>query len=129
MVTTVTGRASTGGAQLVCAGDEWDVIMVARFLALRALENLTQPGAVVVDPHPSRPALYFLVPSGSTACWRLPQRVAFGDLDWTLPPEGKATPPGPYWLIQLGHGLTRVCELRRALATAVGRPGGLAGGR
>ena len=117
------GRVRAIG-QSVSAADEGDadVITACRFLALQALERLTPPGAVTVDPLPSAPSLSFLVPAGATVCWRLPHTTACGSsVRVPLPPDGKQAPPGPYWLIGRSQGLTSAHTLRAALEAAARR--------
>ncbi|MEU1566232.1 hypothetical protein ABZ504_38570 [Streptomyces mirabilis] len=119
MISDTAGLASAARKRLSRACTDWDVIRVVRFLALRAIENIGHPGAITVDPHPAAPALYFLVPAGAIADWRMPQTTAFGQpMRVALPPDRKETPPGPYWLIQRSQGLTEVGELRQALEAA-----------
>ncbi|MCX5063720.1 hypothetical protein OG895_43285 [Streptomyces sp. NBC_00201] len=121
---------SEAGTHLALAGVGWDAIKVSsRFLALRAIENLGNPGAITVDPRPAASVLYFLVPAGTAADWRMPQTTAFGrTMHVVLPPDHKQTPPGPYWLVQRAQGVTQAAELRQALEeaadpTAPGEPG------
>ncbi|MGW0647690.1 hypothetical protein ACWD4T_02605 [Streptomyces umbrinus] len=121
MISNAAGLAGAPEMRLAFAGSDWDVINVSRFLGLRAIENIGNPGAITVDPRPAAPSLLFFVPVGTAADWRMPQTVAFGrTMTVALPPDHKEAPPGPYWLIQRNHGLTQAAELRRALAAAAG---------
>ena len=109
-----TARASGCGT---AAADESDVgvITVCRFLALQALERLTAPGAVCVNPSPGAPTLSFLVPADAGR-WRPSHSGAHGSCRGVvLPPDGKGAPPGPYWLMERSQGLTSVAALRAAL--------------
>ncbi|KUN57799.1 hypothetical protein AQJ46_45580 [Streptomyces canus] len=103
------------------AADEVDVITVCQFLALQALEQLTAPGAVSVNPVPGAATLSFLVPADATHWlpYHLGARASCTDV--VLPADGKEAPPGPYWLIERSQGLTPVAALRAALRDAVRR--------
>ncbi|AKA06872.1 hypothetical protein SAZ_34040 [Streptomyces noursei ZPM] len=121
---TVPGLPGTAGTRLVSAGVGWDAVKVARFFALQAIEMLSRPGAVAVDPGPAEPVLYFFVPVGSTADWRLPQVTTLGTATHlVLPPAHCQAPPGPYWLVPPAGGrlpLTDPTALHRALAAVLG---------
>lgn len=118
----LTAATSLRQAGPALTGIDWDVIRVARFLALQAIERIGAPGAVTVDPHPARPSLSFLVPAGASTEWQMPHTVAYPAARCLpLPPDHKEAPPGPYWLIHRSQGLTRVDELRQALETVASR--------
>ncbi|WP_406482524.1 hypothetical protein [Streptomyces sp. NBC_01615] len=121
MIKDLAGLACAAEMRLALAGIDWDVIKVSRFLGLRAIENMSDPGAITVDLYPAAPSLYFFVPVGAAAGWRMPQTMAFGrGMTVLLPPDHKEAPPGPFWLIQRSHGLTQAAELRRELEAARG---------
>ncbi|MFG2681312.1 hypothetical protein [Streptomyces sp. NPDC048392] len=116
-----TVRAIVQGTPAVDEEDV-DVITVCRFLALQALEKLTAPGAVTVDPLPASPSLSFLVPPGAALGWRLPHTTACGSsVQVALPPDDKEAPPGPYWLISRSQGLTSAASLHAALEAVARR--------
>ncbi|WP_405987228.1 hypothetical protein [Streptomyces sp. NBC_00872] len=94
-----------------------DVVRVARFYALQALEQIAAPGAIAVEPEPSAPALLFLVPPGSGCDWDVPTTTVLTEGQFVLPPEERRSPPGVFWLIPPSHGQlhTDVRHLRRAL--------------
>lgn len=125
MISGAAGPEHAAGVWLARAGVDWDAIRVARYVAVRALEHIGDPGAVTVDPHWAHPSLTFFVPAGSAANWRIPQSVPFSWMTHVeLPPDDKATPPGAYWLIRPAHGLTQVRVLRQALEAVAGDAGG-----
>lgn len=114
------GTARASGCD-TAATEEVGVITVCRFLALQALERLTAPGAVSVNPLPGAPTLSFLVPADA-ARWRPSHSGARGSCtEVVLPPDGKEAPPGPYWLIERSQGLTSVAALRAALEAVAQR--------
>ncbi|MFD8939464.1 hypothetical protein ACFV0R_30170 [Streptomyces sp. NPDC059578] len=111
------------GISIVAAGVHWDAVKVSRPFALQSLEHLPVHGAIAVDPTPAGPFLYFLVPPKSTEGWSVPQSTALSETAHVaLPPPGRLTPPGPYWLTQPGHRprLTRTDVLRAALEAVLG---------
>ncbi|MEV3927209.1 hypothetical protein [Actinomadura coerulea] len=116
MISDTAEMTIAAGARLVPAGVQWDAVKVSRHQAVRAIELLETPGAVAVDPSPSEPVLYFLVPPGTASAWDVPETTALGHAHVVLPPEHKEAPPGPYWLIPQRDGLTSVAALRKALA-------------
>ncbi|RRR79405.1 hypothetical protein EHS43_24015 [Streptomyces sp. RP5T] len=101
----------------MAAGDETDagVVTVCRFLALQALQRLTAPGAVSVNPLPGAPTLSFLVPADAARCWPPLPGTRGSCTEVVLPPDSKKVPPGPYWLIERSQGLTSPTTLRTAL--------------
>ncbi|MDX3523346.1 hypothetical protein [Streptomyces scabiei] len=104
------------GRRLAQSGVEWDAIKVGRFHALQALERITNPGAVAVDPARPEPVLYFFVQLGGAVGWNIPGSTALGLTAYVVrPPDDKEAPPGPYWLISPAHGLTQAAVLRQAL--------------
>jgi hypothetical protein len=128
MITDVVEMTMAAGMRLAPAGVAWDAVKVNRYLAVRAIEHIAQPGAVAVDPAPAEPVLYFFVPVGSAAVWDVPQtRVLTVNSHVVLPPDGKEAPPGPYWLVSPSRGLTSTADLRHALNEAQdGEPMGYA---
>ncbi|WP_405905667.1 MULTISPECIES: DUF6415 family natural product biosynthesis protein [unclassified Streptomyces] len=121
MISDAVEMVSASGMRLAPAGVEWDVIKVGRYLAVRTIERIAEPGAIAVNPALAEPALYFFVPAGSAASWDVPQTTPLGlDAHVVLPPDHKAAPPGPYWLISPERGLTQATTLRRALAQTMG---------
>jgi hypothetical protein len=122
MISDAVGMMSASGMRLAAAGVAWDVVRVRRYLAVRAIERIADPGAVAVDPTPAEPVLYFFVPAGSAAGWEVPRSRALGvDAHVVLPPDHKAAPPGPYWLIAPERGLTPADTLRQALEQTMNR--------
>ncbi|WP_069764761.1 hypothetical protein [Streptomyces sp. LUP47B] len=113
-----TARAS---ACDTAAADGVDVITVCRFLALQAMERLTAPGAVSVNPLPGAPTLSFLVSADAVSWWPSHSGVRGSCTEVVLPPDGKEAPPGPYWLIGRSQGLTSVAALRAALEAVARR--------
>ncbi|GAA3838421.1 hypothetical protein GCM10022403_083640 [Streptomyces coacervatus] len=104
------------GMRLTPAGIDWDAVRVGRYLGVQAIERIAQPGAVAVDPACAEPVLYFLLPPGSTEGWDVPHTRRLGTHAYVvLPPAGKDSPPGPYWLVPPKRGITRAATLRRAL--------------
>lgn len=123
MISDAVEMMSACGMRLAAAGVVWDVIKVPRYLAVRAIERIVEPGAVAVDPSPAEPALYFFVPAGSAADWDVRQTIALGlDSHVVLPPDHKEVPPGPYWLISPERGLTPTSALRLALEQTMSCP-------
>lgn len=111
------------GTRIVAAGVDWDAVKVVRSFGLQALERISDPGAVVVDPNAAAPSLYFFVRPGSTEGWDVPQSTALSVTNHvTLPPTYRATPPGPYWLTPPTEGRlhTSTNLLRAALETVTG---------
>jgi hypothetical protein len=95
------------------AADEVDLITVCRFLTLQALEKLTAPGAVSVNPLPGAATLSFLVPADATH-WLPPHLGARASCtDVVLHADGKEEPPGPYWLIERSQGFTSLARCAR----------------
>ncbi|WP_143203579.1 hypothetical protein [Streptomyces sp. CB01580] len=88
---------------------------MTRFLGLQAVERLgNQAGPVIMDP--ATRTAYVLVPAGTTRTWNHPHTTALSDSDHiVLPPQGKQTPPGPYWLITSRRPLTDTAALHHAL--------------
>jgi hypothetical protein len=122
MISDAVEMMSASGTRLAAAGVAWDVVKVRRYLAVRAIERIADPGAVAVDPTPAEPTLYFFVPAGSAADWDVPQTRVLGvDAYVVLPPDHKAAPPGPYWLIAPERGLTPAPTLRQALEQTLNR--------
>ncbi|MFF4508928.1 DUF6415 family natural product biosynthesis protein [Streptomyces sp. NPDC001401] len=104
------------GMRLTPAGTDWDAVRVGRYLGVQAIERIAQPGAVAVDPACAEPVLYFLLPVGSTEGWHVPHTRPLGAHCYlVLPPAGKDSPPGPYWLVPPKRGFTPAPTLRRAL--------------
>ncbi|MFE1956767.1 DUF6415 family natural product biosynthesis protein [Streptomyces sp. NPDC059479] len=101
-----------------------DLVRVARFYALQALERIAAPGAVAVEPVPAAPAVLFLVPPGSSGEWDVPRTIALAEGSLVLPLDERQSPPGAYWLIPPGHGRlhTDVHHLRRALEAVFSLP-------
>ncbi|MHC3474893.1 hypothetical protein ACYF6T_40285 [Streptomyces sp. 7R007] len=125
MITDVVEMTISGGMRLAPAGIAWDAIKVSRHLGVQAVEQIPHPGAVAVDPAPKEPVLYFFVPAGSAAVWRVPQTKALTlDAHLVLPPDSKEAPPGPYWLVAPSHGLTAIETLRHALTVLQRAPSG-----
>ncbi|MFW6724343.1 hypothetical protein ACHZ98_30170 [Streptomyces sp. MAR4 CNY-716] len=111
-----------GCTSIVEAGVEWDAIKVPRYAGLFALDKLTRPGAVAVDPASAPPVLYFLVPPQSTGGWDVPLTTALSlAAHVVLPSSHREAPPGPYWLIAPGRGrrCTRTADLRRELMRVI----------
>lgn len=106
-------------ARLAQAGIDWDAVMVNRFYALQALERLTQPGSVAVDPRAAQPVLYLFVPPGTTDGWDIGQTTAFSTATYVmLPAAAKGGQPGAYWLLPPAGGIiqhTETAALRMAL--------------
>lgn len=122
MIIDAVGMTSASGMRIAAAGVAWDVVKVRRYLAVRAIERIADPGAVAVDPTPAEPALYFFVPAGSAVDWEVPRTRALGvDAHVVLPPDRKVAPPGPYWLIAPERGLTPTATLRQALEQTLDR--------
>lgn len=123
MENTAPATHGPAGTRIVAAGIDWDLVKVTRSFALQALERLASPGAVVVDPHPAEPMLYFFVQPGSTRDWNVIHSEALSEAAHiALPDETKLLPPGPYWLRlpESGGWLTDVNALRAALEVVVG---------
>lgn len=110
----VLSRSGDAGAR-----PSWEVIRIGRYYGLQALTRLNAPGSVAVDPE--RPAVYFFVAIGATATWpsmpaHVPLAVTTGA---DLPPVGRRTPPGAYWLVPPRRGTLRLIDagtLHTALA-------------
>lgn len=114
------GTARASGCD-TAAADGVGVITVCRFLATQALERLTAPGAVNVNPLPGAATLSFLVPADA-ARWRPSRSGSRGSCtEVVLLPDGKEAPPGPYWLIERSQGLTSAAALRAALEAVARR--------
>ncbi|MDH6554133.1 hypothetical protein M2160_009484 [Streptomyces sp. SAI-117] len=109
------GTARASGCGMATAG-EIGVVTICRFLALQALERLTEPGADSVNPMPGAATLSFLVPVHAAGC-RPPLPGARGSAAVVLPPGGKEAPPGPQWLMERSRGLTFVAALCESLET------------
>ncbi|WP_280910316.1 hypothetical protein [Streptomyces sp. SAI-208] len=99
---------------------EIGVVTICRFLALQALERLTEPGADSVKPMPGAATLSFLVPADAASC-RPPLPGARGTTEVVLPPGGKEAPPGPHWLMERSQGLTFAAALCESLETVAQR--------
>lgn len=84
------------------AGRDWDVIRVPRSLGLAAMSILgSRCGAVVED----RTVLYYFVPVGTAAEWRMVATRALGaGTSLTIPPARRTQGPGPHWRITPGDG-------------------------
>ncbi|MBL0777020.1 hypothetical protein G6541_06390 [Streptomyces albidoflavus] len=93
------------------------VVVVPRFVGLRALARLGRPGSVIVDPE--RAELAFFV-ADAAPLRALPPSMVTVDRSMPLPPRGRQTPPGPYWLIAPRRGVLAVVatELAAALQEA-----------
>ncbi|WP_381793034.1 hypothetical protein [Streptomyces niveus] len=96
----------------------WEVLRVGRYYGLQALDRISRPGTVAVDP--AVRGVYFFIKSGATATW--PPMPADGPLGVTaelkLPPQEHCRPPGTYWLVPPQHGaISFTCP--RALRAAL----------
>ncbi|MFB7273929.1 DUF6415 family natural product biosynthesis protein [Streptomyces sp. NPDC056244] len=102
----------------------FDLVRVARFYALQALERIAAPGAIAVEPIATAPAMLFLVPPGSSSEWNVPRTTVLVEGSLVLPSEERRSPPGAYWLIPPSHGRlhTDVHHLRCALEAVLSPP-------
>ncbi|PZT70213.1 hypothetical protein DN402_31865 [Streptomyces sp. SW4] len=104
------------------AGHEWDVIRAPRQLGLAAMSILgTRAGAVVEDPQ--RASVFFFVPAGAAASWRVQNTEPLPEgRTVPLPPRRRTEGPGPHWRICPGDGswLTDPAALAAALSDAFG---------
>jgi hypothetical protein len=109
--------------QLAEVGDDWDVIMVPRYLGLAAVHRLgDKAGTVLLQPE-SRECCFF-VRAGTARRWRMADTTALGrGHRLLLPPASKAAPPGRFWLPPLSGArpqLTLITPLRAALTAVRG---------
>lgn len=98
----------------------WEVLRVDRYYGLQALDRISCPGTVAVDP--AVRGVYFFIESGATAA--LPPMPADGPVSVTteleLPPQERCRPPGTYWLVPPRRGAIGV-TCPRALHAALSR--------
>jgi hypothetical protein len=97
-----------------------DAVRVVRHIGLAALRKLRDPGPVLVDP--AEKAVYFFVPTGSVAGWRIPGVGVISPAEsLSLPAVDHSTPPGPYWLTAPAYALwcTPANELLVAITAAL----------
>ncbi|MFF2852500.1 hypothetical protein ACFVT5_40320 [Streptomyces sp. NPDC058001] len=103
------------------AGKWWDAVRVPRATGLEALGRLGgDTGAVIDDPDGG--ILYWLVPPGQAAQWRMPDGariVVLGDAAHVAVPGPQRT-SGPHWRVPPTRGcaLTDPVRLHNALAQA-----------
>ncbi|MEU3507711.1 hypothetical protein ABZ733_07245 [Streptomyces longwoodensis] len=93
---------SAAGCTLHEAGRDWDAIRVPLNLGQAAMGILgSRCGAVVED----RTVLYYFVPVGTAAEWRMVATRALGaGTSLTIPPARRTQGPGPHWRITPGDG-------------------------
>ena len=106
---------------LVPAGRWWDAVKVPTAVGETVLTLLAHDtGAVVEDPFGAH--LYWLVPPGSAAHWRLPYVTVLGVACYlAVPPGHRVGGLGVRWRVpcEPGHTLTDPGYLREALEAAV----------
>jgi hypothetical protein len=87
------------------AGDCWDAVRAPAYLGQRALALLgNRQGAVIRDPWGHQ--LYWFLPAGAGASWEPIEIVdVFGTACWIeVPPAGRTSGLGPYWLREPAPG-------------------------
>ncbi|MFK4145178.1 hypothetical protein [Streptomyces sp. NPDC004065] len=105
----------------LAAGDWWDAVRVPLGPGLRALRHLGDAtGAVIRDGYGG--ILYWLVPRGDAAGWRLPRVTVLGPGSYVaVPPPHRTAGPGLYWQVPATRGreLTAAPVLHAALRAAL----------
>lgn len=111
---------------LVPAGRWWDAVKVPAVLGEAVLTLLAHDtGAVVEDPFGAH--LYWLVPPGSAADWRLPDVTVLGVACYVaVPPGHRVGGLGVRWRVPCAPGqtLTDPARLHAALRAAGQAPAG-----
>lgn len=105
------------------AGIHWDAVRVKAPLGDAVLARLGERTGAVIEDTWGR-AMYWLVPAGTAATWRVPGSQALGSACWVTVP-GPVADGGLHWRVPIaGNGLlTAPGPLRDALEAARTRQG------
>lgn len=104
----------------VPAGRWWNAVRVPADLGALALKSLgDESGAVIKDGYGG--IMYWLVPPGDAAAWRLPDVQVLGrGSHVVVPPLRRTAGPGLYWRVPLTHDTywTNTARLHSVLSSA-----------